>query len=218
MSILKSSPPSDSRPRSLKCLRNPVSHLSFQLSTADPALIDSIPRSLAVIVSFQNGDIFENLSIAILPKFLNFLTIESQFPQASSKVGTSGDIFVTPVIHQQKLDLLATTSSDDLFFVVCLSKAERENKIIIYGIPLNESLNDLLLELKPFGAVSAIGKSFLQYGNKIDTESILTTFFPSSLPILFLLLQNIFRFSVDSRAHQLPMSKGRSMQTVHSFN
>ena len=132
MSILNTPITSYSRPRTLKRLIHPVSHLPSLLSPAYSALIDSIPRSLPVIISFQNGDIFENLFINTRCKFLNILI--SPFPQASSKVSTSVHLVVAPVNHQQKFYLLTTTSIDDFSIVVSSLKLKVSIKELFTGL------------------------------------------------------------------------------------
>lgn len=161
-------------PKAPKRLR-PITHSSLpSLSVPSPLPENPSPRAFPVIVSFPNGEIFGNLSIAIRREFLKCL--DSLFPNSHPRIGASGDLFVTPVNPQQKSDLLAVSSIGGFSVSVRLSKAECEHKRVLNGYPIRESTDEIVSELQDLSIISAVRRSRLVNGEEISTDSVIVTF------------------------------------------
>ena len=174
MSSIEVNDSSPLQPRAVKRFRPPTCNSFLTVNDTGTPPTPTPPRVMPLVVSLPNNVIFETLSIAIRRDFLNKLA--SHFPNASPRIGSNGDLFITPANPQQKSDLLAASSIGDCPVSVNLSRAEREHKRIIHGIPVTESNESIRDELKHLGAAEVSRKVIVKDGLQHVTESVNITF------------------------------------------
>ena len=180
VSVSRSSPPPSSSlsgspaPKRAKPQLSDVSR-DNQPVIAEKNHIESTSTGLLPVkISFPELDIFSNPPISSRREFLNEL--DTLFPNASAKVGAGGDLFITPVNQKQKSELLSLDEIDKFKITCSLSKLESEPKRALNGIPLSESLEDLLKELKNIGVTAAERRSVMKDGELIQTDSVILSF------------------------------------------